>query len=258
VPFYQVTLSVGPAKVLQLARDAGITTMWTNERDPIDLRPITNMTDVVTDKFDTILGIGQYPVTVLDHANGVATMAAAGLPATAHFVLKVMKADAVVFGETLPKQDQQRILSPQQVNDLTYAMSQVGSAQNLNIGWDTAGKTGTWEYGPDPAQNAHAWMVGFDRQMAAAVWVGNKGDEQPILDKNGNPMYGSGLPATIWRSFMTEASAAMNEPKTNNKFNPPNYLGDTNPPGSVPSPGPGKNDGNGQGLPSGVVPSRSR
>jgi membrane peptidoglycan carboxypeptidase len=234
VPYYAVTLSVTPTKVLETARDMGIDYMWTDARERLDLRGIDIKT-VVPTSFDTVLGIGQYPITVLDHANGVATVAAAGLRAQAHFVQKVMKGDSIVFGETLPPQDQQRVLTPQQSNDLTFALSQVGSAK-VNIGWDTAGKTGTWEYAPQPLENAHAWMVGFSRKIAAAVWVGNQGDEAPIRDKSNAKIYGAGLPASIWQSFMTNATKAMNEPKVNTKFNQPNYIGDTMPPGAVPSP----------------------
>jgi membrane peptidoglycan carboxypeptidase len=235
VPFYQVTLSVSPAKVLQMARDAGIEYMWTDDLERRDLRGVQDMGTEVPSKFDTILGIGQYPITVVDHANGVATMAAGGLRANAHFVQTVLKGDQVVYGETLPRPDQARIMSPQNINDLTYALSQVSSAK-LNIGWDTAGKTGTWEYGPKPTENAHAWMVGFDRKIAAAVWVGNKAEEQPIRDKKNTIIYGAGVPAEIWRAFMTNATTAMNEPKQNTKFNAPNFAGTTNPPGSVQGP----------------------
>jgi membrane peptidoglycan carboxypeptidase len=173
-------------------------------------------------------------VTVVDHANGMATMAAAGQRADVHFVTKVMKGENFVYGEKL-RTGGPAVLSPQQINDLTYALSQVSSA-DVNIGWDTAGKTGTWEYGPQPLENAHAWMVGFSRRIAAAVWVGNAGEEGPLYDANGQRVYGSGLPASIWQTFMSEATAAMAEPQEHTSFNQPNYLGDTNPPGSVPSP----------------------
>ena len=38
-----------------------------------------------------MVGFGQYPITVLDHANGVATFANDGVYNKAHFVLKVEK-----------------------------------------------------------------------------------------------------------------------------------------------------------------------
>jgi membrane peptidoglycan carboxypeptidase len=244
VPFYQVTLSVGPAGVLTMARDAGIDTMWNDAGEPIDLAAQTDMASVVPAQFDAHLGIGQYGVTVMDHANGLATVAAAGLRADAHFVTKVTKGDAILYGETLPDPAQARILTPQQVNDLTFALSEVESA-NVDIGWDTAGKTGTWEYALQPGENAHAWMVGFSRRIAAAVWVGNRGEEQPLRDADGDRMYGSGVPASVWRQFMAEATAAMNEQQVNASFNPPNYVGSTMPPGAVPGPRSGRGNGGG-------------
>jgi membrane peptidoglycan carboxypeptidase len=222
-----------------MARNAGIDYMWTDDRQRQDLRAIKEMGTVVPSKFDTVLGIGQYSITVMDHANGLATFAAGGLRATAHFVQKVVKGDDVVYGETLPASNQQRVFNQQNSNDLTYALSQVGSAK-LNIGWDTAGKTGTWEFSQQSNENAHAWMVGYSKKIAAAVWVGNKAEEQALRDKSKKIIYGSGVPADIWRKFMTAATKAMNEPKTNTKFNPPAYAGDVMPDGAVPGPDSGR------------------
>jgi membrane peptidoglycan carboxypeptidase len=249
VPYYAVTMSVGAVNVLSMAHAAGIDEIWTNDGERIDLKTVNDMGTVVPEKIYNEVGIGQYPVTVLDHATGVATLAAGGLRADHHFVEKVTKGDSLVYGETIIT-GAERILSPQQINDETYALSQVAAAK-LNIGWDTAGKTGTWEY-KDHVNNAHAWMIGFSRTLAAAVWLGNKGDEAPLYNKGvkGSLIYGSGVPATIWKSFMTNATAALNLPKKNTKFNSPNFVGNTNPDGSVPSPGPtGRGGGDGPGGP---------
>ena len=43
--------------------------------------------------FDNEVGFGQYPITVLDHANGMATFANDGVYNKAHFVNKVEKQD---------------------------------------------------------------------------------------------------------------------------------------------------------------------
>jgi membrane peptidoglycan carboxypeptidase len=235
VPYYDVTVAVSPAKVLEMARDAGIDYMWTDARERVDLRT-AKMSDVTPSKFDAILGIGQYSVTVMDHANGMATFAAGGLRAQAHFVLKVEKNGEVLYSETLPKQDSARLLNQQQINDLTYAMTQVRVGNSL--GWQHATKTGTWEYNKDPNENAHAWNVGFTRKLAAAVWVGNKAEEQGIRDANNSIIYGSTLPAPIWRKFMDAALAGINWPKEIQQFAAPNFIGNENPPGSFPSPTP--------------------
>jgi membrane peptidoglycan carboxypeptidase len=239
VPFYGLTVSVTPAKVLEMARDAGIDYMWTDKRVRQDLTQVKDMSQMTPGKFDTILGIGQYPVTVMDHANGLATFAANGLRAQAHFVVKVTKGDAIVYGETLPKAGQQPIMNQQAINDLDYALSKITSASiKGGIGWDTAGKTGTWEYNNSTTENGNAWMVGYSKKIAAAVWVGNKDKEQALKDKYGKTMWGSTVPATIWQSFMANATKAMNKPKVNTKFNPPSFIGNENPPGSAPSPTP--------------------
>jgi membrane peptidoglycan carboxypeptidase len=237
VPFYDLTYSLTPAKVLEMAKQAGINYMWNDDRERQDLRSQTDMTKFTPSKFDIVLGIGQYPVTVMDHANGAATFAAGGLRANAHFVRSVKKGDEVLYGETLPNPNQGRILNQQQINDLTYAMSQV--APNINIqGFQAATKTGTWEYNHDMNKNAHAWNVGFTTKLAAAVWVGNKDEEKALLDKNNGTVWGSGFPRAIWTKFMNDATKAMNLPKDRTKFNQPNFVGDENPLGSIPSPTP--------------------
>src|SRR5262249_25211244 len=185
--------------------------------------------------FDTILGIGQYPITVMDHANGLATFAAGGLRATAHFVSKVTDGDKIVYSEKLPSGNEPRILSPEAENDLTYALSKV-TASNLNNGWDSAGKTGTWELGTNQNENADAWMTGFTPRLAGGVWVGNKGPEKALRNKNNNQISGAGIPASIWRAFITNASKAMKLARAGTNFTPPSFAGDTNPQGSVPPP----------------------
>ena len=125
VPVYDVTVSVSPAKVLEMARDLGIDAMWTDDAHRQDLRGTADMTSLVPSKFDIVLGIGQYPVTVLDQANAMATLAAGGLRATAHFVKQVHAGDSVLFGEKLPDLNQPRVLTAGQIADLTYALDLV-------------------------------------------------------------------------------------------------------------------------------------
>ncbi|MFC7478798.1 hypothetical protein ACFQX7_00270 [Luedemannella flava] len=83
-----------------MARNAGIRDMWSytgDERKRVDLRDAG--ADLTT--FGTEVGIGQYPVTVLDQANAMATFAQ-GVRAEAHFVKQVTKVGAVVHAEKLP------------------------------------------------------------------------------------------------------------------------------------------------------------
>lgn len=99
-------------------------------------------------------------------------------------------------------------------------------------GLDSASKTGVWEFGPRTDVNAHAWMVGYTSALAMAVHVGSRAEETPLIDRNGATVWGSGLPAMIYRGFMTKAHQDMQiKPRP---FEPPAFGGRVDPPLSVP------------------------
>jgi len=214
VPFYHVTEQIGADKVVGMAKAAGVATMWnTADNKPYDLTT-ADPKEVAPSPFFNVVGYGQYPVTVLDHANGVATLANRGVYNKAHFVISVEKKN-LVSGEWVTAGGEQ--LKPEQrirqevVADLTDVLTQIPNNINrdLNGGRPVAGKTGTWELNESSGENGDAWMVGYTPQIATAVWVGNVGDRKAIRDKNNNKIGGSGLPAIIWQRFMNEAHKGM-------------------------------------------------
>lgn len=81
-----------------------------------------------------------------------------------------------------------------QINDLLASVTEYGTGSKARFGdRPIAGKTGTSQGFRD------AWFVGFSAQLTTGVWVGND---------DGSPMKrvtGSGLPTTIWRTFMAPA-----------------------------------------------------
>jgi membrane peptidoglycan carboxypeptidase len=240
IPFYDVTVAVSPTAVLQMAYNEGVQHIWNDSHQRIDLATLSDMS--VATKQDGIgaeVGIGQYGITVQDHANGAATIASGGIAAKEHFVRSVTKDGKVKYGETLPAPDAQRVLNQQQINDETYAMSLVDPNHPSVDGYQTATKTGTWEYNQSETENAHAWNVGFTTQLAAAVWVGPKQDEHALIGNSpySGTVWGSTIPAAIWRKFINDASQAMNLPKTKTQFNAPSNTGDVLPP-AFPSPTP--------------------
>jgi membrane peptidoglycan carboxypeptidase len=235
VPFFDLTLNLGPANVLELARDAGLDYMW----EPGGRQKLADAdipATMVPFKFGAELGIGQYGVTVIDHANGVATFAAGGNRANAHFVKAVTKDGKPVYGETI---EQRNIgLNEAQIRDLTHTLRQVNDSQ-FGTGWDSAGKTGTWEWRPTEVnKNAHAWMVGYTGAIAAAVWVGTKDGKALRHTRDGYSVYGGSHAGPIWRQFMKDAHTAMKLDRSKHRFGPPAGTGDTQPPGAVPSPTP--------------------
>jgi membrane peptidoglycan carboxypeptidase len=143
---------------------------------------------------------------VLDHANGMATFAADGRRAQAHFVREVTHRGARVYAEQLVQSDIG--LTPAQIDELTWTLSQVPSA-HLPNGWDAAGKTGTWQAGDSTSRNAHTWMVGYTRALAVAVWLGTT-DGAPLrtVDES-DDVYGSTHAAPIWQQFMVDATNAL-------------------------------------------------
>jgi len=235
-PYFGLTETVSAARVIELARAAGIDDMWSfgpnDQRERVDLRDIGSGADVAPTKFTNEVGLGQYPVTVLDQANAMATFAAGGLRAQAHFVREVRQDGKVVYSERLPTGNDARVLSPAAIDDLTYAMS-LNTSGKLAGGRAAASKTGTWRAAAT-TDNAHAWIVGFTPSLAAAVWIGNKAEEKPLVLKDGKKIFGSGVPATIYRSFMNDAHTALQLKKV--AFAPPKNIGDVDR-GNTPPPG---------------------
>ncbi|KAB1915873.1 transglycosylase domain-containing protein [Micromonospora sp. AMSO31t] len=281
VPFYYITEKIGPDKVLDMAKQAGVTTMWQTDTNPAKPHDLTRADpkDLAPAPFFHVIGYGQYPITVLDHANGVATFANQGVYNKAHFVKLVQKQNPdtgkwdTVGSEKL--KGQQRI-DKDIVADVTSVLEQYPGQVNrrLDDGRKAAEKTGTWELGDGSTRNGDAWMIGYTPQLATAVWVGNVKDRKAIKDKNGNDVSGARMPGAIFQRFMNEALKG----KDKEDFPPAAHVGkdDTGngkqPPPEVPLPGlpgqpgcdplglfcPGGNNGgnngggnNGPGLPPG-------
>jgi membrane peptidoglycan carboxypeptidase len=221
VPTFAVTQAVGSANVLEMAKAAGIGDMWDDRRARVSLTDSPSMTALSPSRFDTELGLGQYPVTVLDQANAMATFAAGGLRAQAHFVRSVTKGEQIRYTEKVPDEGAPRVLNAQQAADLTWALSQSGPARLA--GMDAAGKSGTWA---DRSEPTHAWMVGYTTSLATAVWIGSAGSERALRDNQGKTIFGAGLPASLYRTFMTGAHAALQLKP--GRFPPPAHTGDPN------------------------------
>ncbi|GAB3334691.1 hypothetical protein GCM10027452_08210 [Micromonospora halotolerans] len=248
VPFYYITEQIGPDKVLDMAKQAGVTTMWRTDTNPAKAYDLTKADpkDLAPSPFFNVIGYGQYPITVLDHANGVATFANQGVYNKAHFVKLVQKQNPdtgkwdTVGGEKLKPQ---RRIDKDIVADVTSVLEQYPGQVNrrLDDGRKAAEKTGTWELGDpkDPLANGDAWMIGYTPQLATAVWVGNKGARKAIEDDDGNKISGAKMPGAIFQRFMNDA--LKGEEKAD--FPPAAHVGKddagngTAPPPEVPVPG---------------------
>ncbi|TML31593.1 MAG: penicillin-binding protein [Actinobacteria bacterium] len=241
VTFFDLTEHLGVANVIDMAKHAGVDSIWANQPGQalpvrVDLREKSGQD--VAGQFSTEVGIGQYGITVLDHANGMATFAAGGKRADTHFVRSVTQGTDTVYTERIVANDVG--LDQEQIDELNWTLSKV-EASKLNNGWDVCGKTGTWQYGNTPA-NAHTWMVGYTRALAAAAWLGTT-DGGPLIAKDGNQnVFGANYPGAIWRQFMTQALAALKLDPNKYRFEAPKWPDESSSTGpgptTTPSPGP--------------------
>ncbi|MBY8874255.1 penicillin-binding protein [Micromonospora sp. PLK6-60] len=237
VTYFELTELLGVDKVIDMATRAGVESMWENaagESKPqrVDLRGKSGAD--VAGKFSTEVGLGQYGITVQDHANGMATFAAGGKRAEAHFVRMVAKGDDRLYEEKLTQTDVG--LDDEATAQLNWTLRQVRAAK-LDNGWDSAGKTGTWQSGQSLTENAHTWMVGWTGALSAAVWLGTT-DGKPLRTTDGNNnVFGSAGAAPIWRQFLTSATAAMKLNPDKYRFAEPKFPDDA-PATSAPAPRP--------------------
>ncbi|WP_231605856.1 transglycosylase domain-containing protein [Micromonospora sp. HK10] len=239
VTYFELTEKLGVPKVIEMAKRAGVNSMWETVRgnprpQRVDLRE--QSPEEAAKHFSTEVGIGQYGISVQDHANGMATFAAGGKRAESHFVRSVTKGDEKVWDEQLKTTDLG--LDQEAINQLDWTLRRVRAAK-LDNGWDTAGKTGTWQAGQSTTQNVHTWMVGWTGALAAAVWLGTT-DGKPLKTTSGSyEVYGSTGPGPIWRQFMERATAAMKLDPDKYRFADPAFPGDaateTAPPPSAPA-----------------------
>jgi penicillin-binding protein 1A len=180
--YAQLIKAVGPAKVVQLAHDMGVTS---------PLSPNLSLT------------LGTNEVSVLDMASAFSTFANRGEHVDPVTILEVKTADGRVLERA--KQVRTRVITQKVADTVTYCLQQVvakGTGTGANIGRPVAGKTGTTEdYGD-------AWFVGYTPRLTTAVWMGfPEGNARKMSNVRGRKVNGGSFPATIFKRFMTQAVA---------------------------------------------------
>jgi membrane peptidoglycan carboxypeptidase len=168
--------------------------------------------------------LGQYQSRVLDMASAYATIAASGVYHRPHFVQKVVNAEGqVLFDAANEDNSGEQRIDKAVAENVIAAMQPIAAYSNghaLAGGRTSAAKTGTNQLG-DTGANRDAWMVGFTPSLSTAVWVGTTDGTQPLENKWGSPVYGSGLPSDIWKNTMDGAL----EDTDNETFPKPTEIG---------------------------------
>jgi len=169
---------VGPAKVIELAKAAGISA-------PLP----ENLT----------LALGSGEVTPLELANAYSTIASGGFYAPPIFVRKVVANDGTVLEEATSEPVE--AIGPAVSYVLTQMMRSVveeGTATKaLVLDRPLAGKTGTSN------ESRNVWFSGFSAELVATVWVGYDNND-PLGRATGGS---TALP--IWINFMGAALAGV-------------------------------------------------
>jgi membrane peptidoglycan carboxypeptidase len=222
VAFYKVARKIGPQKVVAMAKAAGVKTMW--GVDPFKSYQLDQAIPSGRTVFDYQVGFGQYPISVLDHASGMATLANHGVHQAPHFVLRVDRKNRQSGKWERVHTGDEKLIGKQAIDrrvadEVTYVLKKIPSEQGHALsGRQVASKSGTWENAkkkPDgsdafPGTNAHAWYVGYTDQIATAIWVGSRDhNDTPIKDPKGSNIFGAGLPGQMWEDFMNQAHKDM-------------------------------------------------
>ncbi|WP_250006632.1 transglycosylase domain-containing protein [Actinoplanes sp. M2I2] len=235
-PFYHLAAALGPDKVAQAAHKAGI--QYISSPTKIGARvDLAKSKEDDLRQFGNEIGYGQYAITALDHANGMATLANDGLYNKAHFVKSVQKRDEKT-GKFKPVHTERIRATPAFEPDVVAAIDHVlqkipgKNGQNLRAGYEAIGKSGTWEYKDGKSgDNGDAWWVGGTKHLAASVWIGREKvvkDKMQLLPiyKPGTKkgMTGGSTPGDTWKVFMDLANKALDPER--DKFPPNVQVGD--------------------------------
>jgi membrane peptidoglycan carboxypeptidase len=268
-PFYHLAAALGPDKVAEAARKAGVA--YISSPTKIGARvELAKAKDDALKQYGNEIGYGQYAITALDHANGVATLANNGLYNKAHFVKSVQKRDEKTGKFKAFHTERLRAVQafdPNVVAAIDHVLEKIPgkNGQNLRSGYDAIGKSGTWEYKDGKTgENGDAWWVGGTPNLAASVWIGREKQVKTQMQllpiyKPGTKkgMTGGSTPGDTWKVFMDLANKALDAEKTD--FPPDVKVGDPSKKGNGldPLPPPPENNGcilNGTVCPPGVDP----
>jgi penicillin-binding protein 1A len=163
---------VGRKEVIKAARDLGVTS------------PLAA---------DLTLALGTSDMTLLELTRAYAAVAAGSYPVK---VRGLPKEDESWFGRFFDGKRGFKGDSDDMMRELLWNAVNRGTGRAAALRRETFGKTGTTQ------DHRDAIFVGFAGDLVTAVWVGND-DNSPLKG-----VQGGGLPARIWRDFMSGAVAS--------------------------------------------------
>ena len=160
---------VGRDKVIRAARDLGVTSAITEHPS---------------------LALGSSGMTLLELTSAYAAVAAGAYPVKAR---GLPRGEQGWFDRFWGDQRGMGSDTREKVRDLLWNAANRGTGRAAALRTETFGKTGTTQ------DHRDAFFVGFSGGLVTGVWIGND-DNSPLAG-----VQGGGLPARIWRDFMSRA-----------------------------------------------------
>jgi len=176
----KVELSIGVPAVLSFMRNIGVQPRYINADGSYNTR-------AAADTYGPSVTLGGYPITLLEHVGGMATLADMGIYHTPEAILQVTDSHGQVLYQTHADQRARQAIDP----GVAFIMAQIMSDDNNRakiFGYNSplhfkdrivAAKTGTSDDFKD------ASTVGFTPDLAVAIWIGD------ILDIHHTMVQGS-------------------------------------------------------------------
>ncbi|HEX2149712.1 MAG TPA: transglycosylase domain-containing protein [Actinomycetota bacterium] len=199
--YAQLVLDVGPKKVVDLARRAGIPgPEWLPRRSGCEV----SADDRCGTEIQAVpaMALGTEEVTPLELASGYATLAAGGVYREPKLVSRVEDANGKVLEEG-PSVGIQAVKPSvaEAVNGILAKVITRGTGTRADFGRPAAGKTGTAQ------DHSNAWFSGYTPQLATSVWMGYRASNKPLANVQGvSRVTGGSIPAEMWRDYMKGVS----------------------------------------------------
>ena len=145
------------------------------------------------------LALGSFEVSVIELTAAYASFAAAGVGVWPYGITEIRDRQGRVLyrragsgpGRVMSAKDAARM------NAMLADAIREGTGRAARLALPAAGKTGTSQ------DHRDAWFVGYTGHLVAGVWVGND-SAAPMRGVSGG-----GLPARLWRDFMTRAHEGL-------------------------------------------------
>ena len=154
---------------------------------------------------------GANELSPMDMAATAQTIANGGIHHEPYFIEKIEGPSGILYQHTAaPSQALPKEVADAAVDILKQTLIK-GTARRdpLSGGRPSAGKTGTQD------ENTNAWFVGFTKQLATAVWVGDPKGYTPMVNipefkaDGVSRVTGNSYPVKIWKAFMDAAHADL-------------------------------------------------